>query len=56
MQTYENPESLTLFDVETLLYVQEAKLDKFMNKLNVSKKVAHTNQQTCGAHDNFARN
>lgn len=42
-----NREPLTLFDVEALIYVQEAQLDKFRRELVISSdtaNVAHTNQ------------
>lgn len=51
---YDNLEPLALFDVETLLYIQEDQVDKFMEEYggsSVSENVAHTNQQTGGVHE-----
>ena len=35
MQMYGNPEPITLFDVEFILYVREAQLEKFMQELAI---------------------
>lgn len=49
MQMYGNPEPLTLFYFEALLYVHETYLDKFNQELvvwSVTSNVAHINEQT----------
>lgn len=48
---YGDPEPLTLFYIEALLYVQEAQFDKFRQGLvvsNVFVNVPHTNEQISG--------
>lgn len=47
MQIYGSPASLSLSDVEELLYVQEPRLDKFCHELfafDVTANLAHTSQ------------
>lgn len=51
MQMYGSHELFFIFDIEALIYVQKAHLDKFKKKLvilNVSTNLAHVNTQTGG--------
>lgn len=59
MQMYESTESPLLCDVEALLYVQEAQLDKFRQELVVSTvaaNVAHSSQATNNSRGTFPNN
>ncbi|KAI5428321.1 hypothetical protein KIW84_033350 [Lathyrus oleraceus] len=54
MKMYGTMISLSIYDVETLLYSLEAQLDKIRKELAVvifSANVAHANHQTCGIHN-----
>lgn len=56
---YVNHEPITLFDVEALIYVQEAQLHKVRQELailNIFANIDHTNSQTGDVHENFAKN
>lgn len=50
--------SLTPYDVETLIYVQEAQLDKFCQELTattIAVNISHTNQEARGSRGAFFR-
>lgn len=54
MQKYVSHEPLSLFDVEALLYVQEAQLDKFRKELTIStilENLARASSQTGGVRE-----
>lgn len=49
--------TLSLYDVEALLYIQEVQLDKFRQELaisSVSVNAVNSNHQTIGVRENFA--
>lgn len=59
MKMYGSHEPLSLFDVEALLYVQEAQYDKFTKKFvvsNISANLAHANSKTGGVHETLTSN
>lgn len=59
MQMYGTSETQTLYNIEALLYVQEAQLNKFRHDLAVSyisANIVHENHQIDGVCDNVPNN